>query len=261
MSERLQHTPDPWEELRRFTQARIALGRAGGSMPTQELLRFQASHASAIDAVYAEIDVDRLADELKRLGHDSIPLSTMAGDRETFLLRPDLGRKLSLKSSKSLKKQMKNEGPIDIAVIAVDGLSATSLHRNLIPLLKILLPRLAEAGHRTGPIPLVRQGRVALQDEIGNIMGARLALSLIGERPGLGAPDSLGAYLVYNPEHGNTDANRNCVSNIRPEGLTSEAAADTLFYLLSEALTRKISGIKLKDQRELPGGSRAILPR
>ena len=118
---------------------------------------------------------------------------------------------------------------------------------------------LSDAGHSVGPIPIVRHGRVALQDEIGTIMKARVAVSLIGERPGLGAPDSLGAYLVYNPQQGNTDANRNCVSNIRPKGFTSEAAADTLFYLLNESLTKKISGIHLKDQRELPGTSTTTL--
>jgi ethanolamine ammonia-lyase small subunit len=146
---------------------------------------------------------------------------------------------------------MQTSGENDLVIIVSDGLSALAVHRQSCHLLQALLPKLKADGWRIAPIVVARFGRVALEDEVGQLLGAQLALMLIGERPGLGSPDSLGAYVVYMPKPGNTDACRNCVSNIRPEGLPIEAAAETLHYLLVEARRRRLSGVQLKDQRSV----------
>lgn len=252
-------TPNPWEVLRSATTARIALGRAGGSLPTQEWLKFKAAHAAARDAVHHSFDAEGVAAEIAALGVDVLLVNSAAADRRTFLERPDLGRQLD-ERSRYLLQQARGETDIDLAVVVSDGLSAIAAHLQAAPLLKILLPQLAAEKWSVAPIVVARYGRVALEDEVGQMLGARLALMLIGERPGLGSPDSLGAYVVYDPRSGNTDANRNCVSNIRPEGLTHAAAAATIFYLLGEARQRRLSGVQLKDQRALanPGGSSAV---
>jgi ethanolamine ammonia-lyase small subunit len=243
-------TPDQWEMLRSATGARIALGRAGGSLPTSEWLRFKSAHAAARDAVHCVFDAERLANEIAALGVEVVIVDSAAHDRHTFLVRPDLGRRLDERSRYTIQELAVTE-PADLAIVVSDGLSAVSVHRQVRPLLKILLPKLQNDGWRLAPIVIVRFGRVALQDEIGQLLGAQLALILIGERPGLGSPDSLGAYLVYSPRPGNTDAHRNCVSNIRPEGLSLDAAAGTIHYLLTEARCRRLSGVELKDQRSL----------
>ncbi len=240
--------PDPWSELRAYTSARIALGRAGSSLPTRELLSFQADHARAIDAVYTEFDRESTADALKREGIASVGLETRADSRAVYLQRPDLGRRLNDASRERLASAVVSKPDVLIAI--VDGLSAEAVHRHATEVATRLIQRLRDAGHSVGPVPLVRYGRVALQDEMGEIAGARVVVSLIGERPGLGTPDSLGAYLVYGPRMGNTDANRNCVSNIRPEGLAYDAAVDTITWLVTEALRRKVSGVELKDDRK-----------
>jgi ethanolamine ammonia-lyase small subunit len=180
-------------------------------------------------------------------------VESAACDRLTFLQRPDLGRRLDDPSRYALQESPPATPP-DLSIIISDGLSALAVQRQALPLLKRLLPRLAADAWLITPIVVARFGRVALQDEIGQMLGAQLALMLIGERPGLGSPDSLGAYLVYGPKVGNTDANRNCVSNIRPEGLNCDAAADTIHYLLTEARRRRLSGVQLKDQRQLQPG-------
>lgn len=241
---------DPWKGLRRFTAARIALGRTGSSLPTRELLDFQLAHARAMDAVHAALEPDRLATAIGVLGLDTLVLSTCARDRKTYLTRPDLGRRFSDDSRKRLEDAARGVRPPDVALLVVDGLSALAAHRQVVPLLQRLIPMLDSAGIRVGPVILVPHGRVALQDEAGTVLGAKVALSLIGERPGLGSPDSLGAYFVYGPRPGNTDANRNCVSNIRPEGLHPDCAAETLFYLIRESLRRQVSGVELKDDRD-----------
>jgi ethanolamine ammonia-lyase small subunit len=167
------------------------------------------------------------------------------------LQRPDLGRRLDERSRYTLQELPRPQATFDLTIIVSDGLSALAVHRQSVPLLAALLPRLARDGWQLAPFVVARFGRVALQDEIGQVLGAQLALMLIGERPGLGSPDSLGAYLVYGPRPGNSDANRNCVSNIRAEGLPHEAAAETIHYLLTEARRRRLSGVQLKDQRTL----------
>ena len=244
-------TPDPWIDLRRFTTARIALGRAGGSVPTQELLAFQMHHARAVDAVYTEFDRESLAGELAAEGIDSILLETRVETRPEYLKRPDYGRCLSGASRDRLERLAASGERKEVVLAVVDGLSATAVHRNALAVVLGLRKRLLDSGHSVAPVPLVRYGRVALQDEIGSILKVDLVVSLIGERPGLGSPDSLGAYLVYQPRLGNTDANRNCVSNIRPEGLPWDAAIETLHWLITESLRRRISGIELKDDRHL----------
>jgi ethanolamine ammonia-lyase small subunit len=247
-------TVDPWHALRNTTQARIALGRAGGSLPTREWLDFKSAHAAARDAVHNELDAERLAKELGDLDAEVIIVDSRATDRLTFLQRPDLGRRLDERSRYALQESASAGMSLDLVIIVSDGLSALAVERQTPPLLAALLPRLSADGWRMAPIVIARFGRVALQDEIGHVLGAQLALTLIGERPGLGAPDSMGAYLVYAPRPGNTDANRNCVSNIRPEGLPCEAAAATIHYLLTEARRRQLSGVQLKDRRALTQG-------
>jgi ethanolamine ammonia-lyase small subunit len=251
--------PDGWSRLRSATQARIALGRAGGSLPTQEWLEFKSAHAAARDAVHNEFDAGALAAEIGAGEVKVVTVETLAVDRLTYLQRPDLGRRLSDASRRRLVETAADGASPDLVIVISDGLSALAVHRQAPPLLAELLPRLRQSQWRLAPIVVARFGRVALEDEIGEALRAELALILIGERPGLGSPDSLGAYLVFAPRVGNTDAHRNCVSNVRPEGLPIAAAADTICYLLNEAKSRKLSGVQLKDQRKLVGGSPTTL--
>jgi ethanolamine ammonia-lyase small subunit len=241
---------NPWDGLRRHTAARIALGRAGGSLPTREVLSFAAAHAAARDAVHEALDWDRLEAELRTLPRDVVRLESAAAaaDRATYLQRPDLGRTLSEASRQTLSA-VELQSALDVAVIVSDGLSAPAAQRQAVPLLRELLPMLRSSGFGLSPVFLVRFGRVAIEDEIGGAIGAKAAVMLLGERPGLGSPDSLGAYLVFGPKPGRTDAERNCVSNIRPGGLSFPAAAATLHYLITEAIRRRISGVSLKDER------------
>ena len=248
-------TLDAWQRLRSATQARIALGRAGGSLPTTEWLDFKAAHAAARDAVHNRFDAEAIAAEINAIGAESLVVDSAAGVRATFLQRPDLGRRLSDESAGRLRELAGLSTSTDLAIIVSDGLSALAVHRHAPPLLSELLPKLATDGWRLASIVVARFGRVALQDMVGEILDAQLALMLIGERPGLGSPDSLGAYLVHGPRIGNTDAQRNCVSNIRAEGLPIAAAAETLRYLLNEARRRRLSGVQLKDERLLPAGA------
>jgi len=222
-------------DLRALTPARVALGRSGHSLPTAELLRFDLDCARARDAVHEELDTGWLA-----LSH--MVLASAAADRRTYLLRPDLGRKLSAESRARLEP-----GDYDAAIVIADGLSAPAIHHHAAGLLEQLLPRLAEEEWRLAPLVVVRQGRVAIGDEISQCLGARLAVVLIGERPGLTSPDSLGIYMTWDPRPGRTDAERNCISNVRPEGLPYPAAAHKLHFLMSESRRRKISGVQLKE--------------
>ncbi len=237
-------TDDPWSRLRRFTPARIALGRAGSSLPTAAWLAFAADHADARDAVHAELDVDTFTAAAAPLGLPVLALRSAAADRATYLQRPDLGRRLDGASAARVRAAA---GEFDVALVVADGLSAAAVSRHAVALLTALLPRLR--GLRVGPLCVVSQARVAVMDEVGSLVGARSTVILIGERPGLAVPDSLGAYLTYGPSVGNTDAARNCVSNIRPAGLPPAAAAQTLAWLLTESLHRRLSGVALKDDR------------
>jgi len=251
-------TPDPWSSLRRHTSARIALGRAGGSLPTAGVLGFAMDHALARDAVHSELDLDATEESLRPLGLPVIRLQTQATDRLTYLQRPDLGRRLEDASRAALGSSPRTSHAPDVALIVADGLSALAAARHAGAVLQALVPQLRSTGFTLAPLALVRHGRVAVQDEIGTALGVKLAVILIGERPGLGTPDSLGAYLVFDPKPGvRSDADRNCVSNIRPVGLPPPAAAQTLLYLITESLRRRISGVSLKDEREpLPAPGR-----
>jgi ethanolamine ammonia-lyase small subunit len=239
---------DPWSGLRRHTAARIALGRAGGSLPTGELLKFAFDHAEARDAVHSEIDLDRLHMELEDLGLPMVRVSSCVSDRFTYLQRPDLGCALDIASRSQLEAVSSADG-VDVALIVADGLSALAAQLHAAAVVRLLVRRLTRDKYRVGPLVLAKFARVALQDEIGHLLHARSSVILLGERPGLGSADSLGAYLVFNPRPGNTNAQRNCVSNIRPAGLPLPAAADSLHYLITECLRRRIGGVALKDER------------
>lgn len=242
---------DPWAALRAVTAARIALGRTGTSVPLSEALAFKLAHAHARDAVYSTLDTEPLLVDLAALQLPVCPVRSQARTREEYLQRPDRGRQLDEASQHLLAEHA--GGECDIALILADGLSATAVNDHALPLLRRLLPRLQAAGFRLAPIVLAEQARVALSDEIGYLLHARLALVLIGERPGLSSPNSLGAYFTYGPRPGLTDEARNCVSNIRPEGLPYAAAAEKLFLLVQEALRRQLSGVGLKDETGLLG--------
>lgn len=246
--------PNPWSSLRRFTDARIALGRAGCSLPTEAHLAFQLAHAQARDAVHLPLDGDAVAADLNARGWESIRLQSAAPDRLTYLKRPDLGRRLNDSSQAVLAERAGALGAgLDVIFVIADGLSARAIHENAIPLLDCILPELSSAGWRVGPIPIVEQGRVAIGDEIGERLKAEILVVLIGERPGLSSPDSLGVYLTQGPRVGKTDADRNCLSNIRSAGLSYETAAHKLRYLLEESRRRGLSGFLLKeDADEMP---------
>jgi len=220
-------------DLRQFTPARVALGRAGHAMPTRALLRFQLDHARARDAVYRELDP-------ASLGVPHVLLRSAAPDRRTYLQRPDLGRKLA--ADERLEK-----GDYDAALVIADGLSAPAVHHHGVPLLDALTALLAAEDWRMAPLTVALQARVAIGDEIGQRLGARQVVVLIGERPGLTSPDSLGVYLTWNPRPGRTDAERNCISNVRTEGISYATAARKLHFLMREARVRKLSGVGLKE--------------
>jgi ethanolamine ammonia-lyase small subunit len=243
---------DPWHRLREVTPARIALGRAGGSVPTRELLDFQLAHALARDAVHQPFEPARLEAELAALGQPVVHVRSAAPDRHAYLIRPDLGRRLEEGSAKELAARRPAE-EVDLSVTLSDGLSALAAHRQIPALLGELLPLLRRSGFSVAPLVVVPFARVAIQDEVGALQNARAALILLGERPGLGSPDSLGAYLVFGPRVGRTDADRNCVSNIRPEGLTPAGAAELVHYLIGESLRRRLSGVGLTDERGVRG--------
>lgn len=248
---------DAWRRLRDFTPARIALGHSGVSLPTRPHLDFQLAHAEARDAVHLALDVEALQHQLQQLGVTTLRLHSAAADRRVYLQRPDLGRRLEAASRQRLAAWMAEAASPchDVAFVVADGLSALAIHRHGAVFLENLLPKLRD--WRIAPVVLATQGRVALGDEIGQLLHAQLMVVLIGERPGLSAPDSLGLYLTYKPRVGLTDADRNCISNIRPEGLSYEAAADKLLYLLTEARQRQLSGVNLKDEEATAVGNLA----
>ncbi|WP_236208683.1 ethanolamine ammonia-lyase subunit EutC [Pseudomonas tohonis] len=244
---------NPWRELRRLTPARIALGRAGTSLPTEAQLDFQFAHAQARDAVHLPFDRAALAAELAERGRDSLLLHSAASDRHTYLQRPDLGRRLDEDSAQRLRQHAAaNPGGYDLALVIADGLSSLAVQRHALPFLQRFEEQAAEDGWRTAPIALVEQGRVAVADEVAQLLEAKMVVILIGERPGLSSPDSLGLYFTWAPRVGLTDASRNCISNVRLEGLSYGLAAHRLLYLMREASRRQLSGVNLKDDSQVP---------
>ncbi len=246
---------DRWARLRQLTPARIALGRVGTSLPTAAHLEFQLAHAQARDAVHLAFEPAPLQATLRRQGRASLVLHSAAADRQAYLQRPDLGRRLDEASATELRGQAAVHGRgADLALVVADGLSALAVHRHALPMVERLGALAAAEGWTLAPVSLVAQARVAVGDEIGELLGARLVVVMIGERPGLSSPDSLGLYLTHAPRVGVTDAGRNCISNIRREGLGYDAAARTLGYLLREAFRRRLSGVQLKDPGEAAAG-------
>ena len=242
---------DYLEPLKGFTAARIALGRAGASIPLKQSLAFNLAHAHARDAVYSELDADKLRGELKQFELPVLQLHSKAAYRGQYLQRPDLGRQVDDESA-SLLAEYKTRN--DIVIVIADGLSATAVNHNSVNLVKILIPQLQSAGLKIAPVCLVKQGRVAIADDIGSQLCSALSVILIGERPGLSAADSMGAYLTFGPKPGLTDESRNCISNIRVHGLSFKQASKKLFYLVQEAFRRKLSGVALKDNAGLLNG-------
>lgn len=252
---------NPWSGLKAFTNARIALGRAGNALPTAPLLAFNLSHAQARDAVHQPLDADALRRELESAGFATLGASSAAPDRQHYLRRPDLGRRLSDESRAALAQAGGDGEKPDVVFVIGDGLSAFAAAKQALPLLNAMRTRLdadADAdtarGWRIGPVVVASQARVALGDEIGELLGAKLVAMLIGERPGLSSPDSLGVYLTWAPKVGCHDALRNCISNVRPEGLPHEAAAHKLHYLMTHARRLQLTGVGLKDDSD------ALLP-
>ncbi|WP_259756056.1 ethanolamine ammonia-lyase subunit EutC [Pseudomonas sp. GCEP-101] len=239
---------DPWEELRAHTSARIALGRVGSSLPTREVLKFGMAHAQARDAVHHPLDFAALQQALADAGFRVLRARSEAPDRQTYLLRPDLGRALHPDSQWQLKGE---QVAAELVIVIADGLSSFAVQQHALPLLSALRERFATDWENT-PVVLAEQGRVAIGDGIGEALGAKLALVLIGERPGLSSPDSLGLYLTWQPRVGRMDSERNCISNVRPEGLPYALAAHKLAHLLQQALRLRVSGVRLKDDSDLP---------
>lgn len=243
---------NPWLELRRLTPARIALGRTGTSLPTRAQLDFQFAHAQARDAVHLAFDHGEISSQLGERGRETLLLHSAAPDRDSYLQRPDLGRKLNDESAQTLRDYAsQHPGGIDLVLVVADGLSALAVHRHTLPFLTRLEEQMSGDGWSVAPVVLVEQGRVAIGDEIGQLLGAKMLVMLIGERPGLSSPDSLGLYFTFAPKVGLTDAYRNCISNVRLEGLSYGMAAHRLLYLMREACRRQLSGVNLKDEAQL----------
>lgn len=254
-------TENSWQKLTAFTDARVGLGRSGVSTPTKHLLAFQLAHAQAIDAVHTQLDAQQLAQQM--MAQDWAPncaplfLHSRATDRATYLQRPDFGRRLDQASADSLDQHAQNsKAEYDLVIAVVDGLSSLAVEQNTMPFLAALFDYLSEENPlnqqawSVAPICFVEQGRVAIGDDICERLNAKCVMVLIGERPGLSSPDSLGLYLTWGGKVGYTDAYRNCISNIRPAGLVYPEAARKAFYLLNEARTLKLSGVKLKDRSD-----------
>ena len=239
---------DPWQQLKSHTQARIALGRVGSSLPTAEVLEFGLAHALARDAVHLALDVEQLCRNIQVLTYRTIVVESRAPDRASYLLRPDWGRRLSEASIDELKKYDSSD-PIDLLLVVGDGLSSLAIERHAVPLLREL-QALAPMDWSMNTVVIATQARVALADEIGELMNARMVVMLIGERPGLSAPDSLGIYLTFAPKVGRNDGERNCISNVRAGGLDYAAAAKKLMWLVTVAKRIQATGVVLKDESD-----------
>ena len=238
---------DIWGDLRRLTSARIGLRRAGASLATADMLDFQLAHARARDAVHAPLDAAKLAADLSRLGLPVISIASAAADRQTYLMRPDLGRHPDAAAETALAA---HRGDYDVAFVIADGLSALAVQRHAEPFLALTIAALRAEAWNIAPLVIVRHGRVAIGDAVAAALSARSVAVLIGERPGLSAPDSMGAYLTWQPNAQTTDAGRNCISNIRPDGVDYATAAFRLTHLLRAMRARRVSGIALKDDSD-----------
>jgi ethanolamine ammonia-lyase small subunit len=246
---------NPWDKLRQYTPARIALGRAGTSLPTKPHLDFQLAHARARNAVHHELDTATLEAALKTRGLETCLMHSAAANRPMYLQRPDMGRRLDDESRAALTDMARSGTGYDVAFVIGDGLSSFAIEENAAPFLDVILPPLVKEGWHIAPLVIVREARVAVGDEIGQLLGAKMVVVLIGERPGLSSPDSMGIYMTLNPRVGLTDEARNCISNVRREGLTYDGAAHKLFYLMTEARKRGLSGVHLKDEAETVQGA------
>jgi ethanolamine ammonia-lyase small subunit len=235
------NTPSKWRDLRRFTDARVALGRAGNALPTAAHLDFQEAHARARDAVWSSLDVAKLEAELSTLGLPIQRVTSQAEERRRFLLRPDLGRRLP-------EGTVLPKAPGSVALVIADGLCASGVQQQAPALLSVLVPALGKAGFTPGPIIIAEQARVALGDDVAEAMEATAIVVLIGERPGLSATDSMGLYITWAARRGSNDAMRNCISNIRPGGLSADFAAAKALWLLAEARKLGATGVALKDE-------------
>ena len=238
---------DPWQHLKPHTAARIALGRTGVSLPTQEILDFGLAHAMARDAVHLPLDIAALSAEIEQVGFATLQVQSAVDNRHTYLLRPDLGRKLSEQSAALLAAHPQKG--VDLAILIGDGLSSMAIKNHALPMLHALRSHIP-ADWEVAPIVIASQARVALSDEVGELLQAKLVLMLVGERPGLSSPDSLGMYLTYAPQIGKADSERNCISNVRPQGLQYAAAAYKALWLAREALRIGRTGVELKDHSE-----------
>lgn len=246
-------TADPWSSLKKLTAARIALSRAGVSLPTAAHLEFQLAHAEARDAVHAALDAECLAEQIRKRGLGCLIGNSAALDRAEFLQRPDRGRRLDESTAEALGqwRQKMDCASFDLTIVIADGLSARAVRDHSLPILENLITLAQEESWSLSPVVIVRQGRVAIGDEIASRLSARMVVLLIGERPGLSSPDSLGVYFTYQPKPGLKDSARNCISNIRPEGLSYAMASHKLAGLLRGANERQLSGVQLKDDSDL----------
>ncbi len=263
-------TRNPWDKLREFTSARIALGRSGNSVPTDELLSFQLDHAQAMDAVHCSLNVESLVAQLsdsysilKQTLEPPIVVTSKVTDRFMYLQRPDLGRQLDEFSWQKLEAiYTEHNAELDLAIVVADGLSSIAIQNHAAPVitrLVSLLSRDDEHQWNLAPIAVVKQGRVAVGDDVAQCFNAKAVLVLIGERPGLTSPDSMGMYLTWGAKRGSKDSDRNCISNVRPQGLNYDDACQRVFYLLKEARRLQLSGVNLKDRSSIEEKSDASL--
>lgn len=238
---------DVWTELKKYTQARIGQGRVGCSLPTKQQLQFNLDHAMARDAVNTPLEMHEIEQQLNKMGLTCVVLHSKAENRTHYLQRPDLGRTLSSASINKLKQVEKPSQGYDIALVLVDGLSSTGVQQHGALLCQTIVDKLTSQSLSVSRICLVAQGRVAIGDEIGFLLNANSTVLIVGERPGLSSPDSLGIYYTYHPQPGLNDASRNCISNVRPAGLSIADASEKLVWLVNQSFKRKLSGVNLKD--------------
>jgi ethanolamine ammonia-lyase small subunit len=240
-------TQDEWKPLTKLTSARIALGRAGMSLTTNSHLAFQLAHSQARDAVNIDLDYEAMQNELSSGSISSFLLHSQVLNRAEYLQRPDKGRMLDQESVSELETFKEENGKTDIVIVVADGLSSFAVEHHAASFLQMLISALEKQEYKIAPVCLVKQGRVAVGDHVGEILGAKMVVLLIGERPGLSSPDSMGIYFIYQPKVGATDAERNCISNIHSNGLSYEEALQKVMYLIHESQRLKLSGVNLKE--------------